>query len=193
VALERGIPTLSRFFGASLGAELAGHGRRADVLVGNNVLAHVPDLNGFLAGVNSVLEPSGLAVFEFPYLKALLDDVEFDTIYHEHQCYFSVTGVAADRRAPGAGGVRRSSAMRFHGGSLRLSMAHAGTREPTQRLIGLLAEEAAWGVTTVLHMCASPRPFNTSGTNLRGTAVEPQGSGRQHRRLRRGGQGCHAR
>jgi len=124
VALERGIPTLSRFFGASLGAELAGHGRRADVLVGNNVLAHVPDLKRISGRASTRCSshpdwPSS----KFPYLKALLDDVEFDTIYHEHQCYFSVTAL---RRIAARQGWRcaTSSAMRF-------MVARCGYRWPT--------------------------------------------------------------
>jgi len=77
---EKGIPTLARFFGQELAQELAHDGRCADVILGNNVLAHVPDLNGFVAGVATLLKRSGVAIFEVPYLKDMLDNTEFDTI-----------------------------------------------------------------------------------------------------------------
>jgi SAM-dependent methyltransferase len=142
---EKGIPTIARFFGEEVGAELAAEGRRADVMIGNNVLAHVPDLNSFVAGVARMLKPSGVAVFEAPYLKEMLDSVEFDTIYHEHQCYFSATALAAlfERHGLELVDVERQD---IHGGSLRVFAAPAGTRARSTVLLALLEAERGWGV-----------------------------------------------
>lgn len=147
VANDKGIRTISEFFGVDLGQRLAENGQNADVLIGNNVLAHVPDLNGFAAGVRSVLKPTAVAQFEFPYLKDMLDEVEFDTIYHEHQCYFSATALqyVFEHNDLELVDVQRVA---IHGGSLRLSVAPAGQRRPSARMLDLLAEERAWGVTT---------------------------------------------
>ena len=142
---EKGIPTLARFFGRELGQELAAAGRPADVVIGNNVLAHVPDLNSFVGGVAALLKPGGVAVFEAPYLKEMLDRVEFDTIYHEHQCYFSATALAAlfERHGLELVDVERQP---IHGGSLRVFAAPAGTRRRSEALVVLLDEERDWGV-----------------------------------------------
>jgi SAM-dependent methyltransferase len=142
---EKGIPTLARFFSREVGAELAAEGRRADVVIGNNVLAHVPDLNSFVGGVAALLKPTGVAVFEAPYLKEMLDRVEFDTIYHEHQCYFSATALAAlfERHGLELVDVERQP---IHGGSLRVFAAPTGRRARSAALVGLLDEERGWGV-----------------------------------------------
>ena len=94
-ALEKGIPTRCEFFGLELARTLATEGKQADVILANNVLAHVPDLNGFVAGIATLLKSDGVAVIEVPYLRDLIDHCEFDTIYHEHLCYFSVSALAA--------------------------------------------------------------------------------------------------
>ena len=95
VAVEKGIPTLVEFFGRELAERLHAQGRSAAVIHAHNVMAHVADLNGLVEGIRILLEPGGVAVIEVPYVKDLLDRCEFDTIYHEHLCYFSLT--AADR------------------------------------------------------------------------------------------------
>lgn len=148
VAVEqRGIPTISRFFGVELAEELAARGTKADLVLGNNVLAHVPDLNGFARGVRRVLKATGVAAFEVPYLKDMLDHAEFDTIYHEHQCYFSLTALDAlfRRHDLTLYDVRR---LPIHGGSMRVYVAPAGTRKRTATAQSLLTDEAAWGVAT---------------------------------------------
>lgn len=94
---ERGIPTLCEFFGESLAWRLKDQGRRADVVHANNVLAHVADLNGFVRGIGLLLEEEGIAVIEVPYVKDMIDGNEFDTIYHEHLCYFSLTALSTLR------------------------------------------------------------------------------------------------
>lgn len=119
-AAERiGVPTLNTFFTVGLAEKLRAEGRQADVVHGNNVLAHVADTNGFVAGIRLLLKASGLAVIEVPYVKDLIDHVEFDTIYHEHLCYFSLTALDRLFRRHGlyVNDVRR---LRIHGGSLRL-------------------------------------------------------------------------
>jgi SAM-dependent methyltransferase len=90
---ERGIPTVCEFFGEELAAKLAAQGQRADVIHANNVLAHVADLNGFVRGLELLLKDEGVAVIEVPYVKEMIDHREFDTIYHEHLCYFSLTAL----------------------------------------------------------------------------------------------------
>lgn len=114
-----GVPTLNRFFTADLASQLAGEGRRADVIHGNNVLAHVADTNGFVSGIATLLKESGVAVIEVPYVKDLIDNREFDTIYHEHLCYFSVTALDHLFRRHGLF-LNEVKRLPIHGGSLRL-------------------------------------------------------------------------
>jgi len=114
-----GIPTLCTFFGKDLAGQLVAEGKRADVFLGNNVLAHVPDLNGFVDGIRTILKDNGEAVIEVPYVVDLVDHTEFDTIYHQHLCYFSVTALDNLFRRHGLylNNVKRT---KIHGGSLRL-------------------------------------------------------------------------
>jgi len=118
-AQEEGIPTMITFFGRELAAELVAEGKRADVFLGNNVLAHVPDLNGFVAGIATVLKEDGVAVIEAPYVVDLVDHGEFDTIYHQHLCYYSVSALDKlfRRHDLYLNKIKRVS---IHGGSLRL-------------------------------------------------------------------------
>ena len=95
---ERGIPTLTEFFGDDLAKRLRDQEKRADVIHAHNVMAHVADLNGFVEGIHLLLKEDGVAVIEAPYVKEMIDRCEFDTIYHEHLCYFSLT--ALDRTLP---------------------------------------------------------------------------------------------
>jgi SAM-dependent methyltransferase len=143
---ERGIPTLCEFFGQELAQKLREEGRVADVFHANNVLAHVPDLNGFVSGVRTVLKDDGLAVIEVPYVKEMMDRCEFDTIYHEHLGYFSLT--ALDRLLQRHGLVLcDAERLAIHGGSLRLFAAPSpAAARPSAAVTSLLAEEAAWGV-----------------------------------------------
>jgi SAM-dependent methyltransferase len=121
-ARAQGIDTLQAFFGRDLAARLAAQGKRADVLHANNVLAHVADTNGFVAGIGMLLEDDGVAVIEVPYVRELIDNGEFDTIYHEHLCYFSVTALAGLFRRH-ALWLNRVEPLEIHGGSLRLFVA----------------------------------------------------------------------
>ncbi len=122
-ARENGVPTLSTFFTEKLARELRDQGKTADVIHANNVLAHVADTNGFVKGIESVLKDSGVAVLEFPYVKDLIDNIEFDTIYHEHLCYFSVTSVDRLFRRHGLY-INQVKRLPIHGGSLRIYAEH---------------------------------------------------------------------
>jgi SAM-dependent methyltransferase len=142
---ERGVRTLTEFFGEQLARELAARGERADVLHANNVLAHVADLNGFVRGVREMLKTGGVAIIEAPYVKDLIDRCEFDTIYHEHLCYFSLTALDRLFRRHELV-VTRAERIPIHGGSLRVRVAHAGAAEPAESVRALLEEERRWGV-----------------------------------------------
>src|SRR5262249_20973447 len=133
------------FFGREVAARLAAQGRRADVIHGHNVMAHVADLNGFVAGLRLLLKTDGVAVVEAPYLKDLLDRLEFDTIYHEHLYYYSVTALVPLLARHGLR-LEHVERLPIHGGSLRLFIAPAEGRTQGREVDALLAEERGWGV-----------------------------------------------
>jgi SAM-dependent methyltransferase len=118
-ARAKGIDTLQAFFGSELAKNLVAEGRRADVIHANNVLAHVADTNGFVEGIATLLKDDGVAVIECPYVKDLIEHGEFDTIYHEHLCYFSVTSLRALFSRHGLY-ITRVVPLTIHGGSLRV-------------------------------------------------------------------------
>lgn len=142
-AMCSGIPTRKAFFGESLAEELASNGAYADVFIGTNVLAHVSDLKGFVRGVKRILRPDGIAVFEVPWLVQLVCNGEFDTVYHQHLCYFSLTSLVLLFRSLGlsVGGVEL---LAIHGGSLRIFVGHDA--EDDGSLGPILTKEAALGV-----------------------------------------------
>jgi SAM-dependent methyltransferase len=146
VAEERGVRTICEFFGAEVAARLAADGYKADVIHANNVLAHVADLNGVVRGFGTLLKPDGVAVVEAPYVKEMVDGAEFDTIYHEHLCYFSLTALDRLFRRNGLV-IHQVERLAIHGGSLRIFASPAGgAPEPSAAVYGLLAEEQEWGV-----------------------------------------------
>jgi hypothetical protein len=138
--VERGIPTISEFFGLELANRLAAEGRRADVLHANNVLAHVPDLGGFVDGIRQILSDEGVAVIEFPYLGDMIAHTEFDTIYHEHLCYYSLGALVHlfNRHGLRALDVER---LPLHGGSLLLTVGRANSKRPSTPAVAALLEE----------------------------------------------------
>lgn len=143
VAQSKGIDTLNTFFTEHLAEQLVADGKRARVILANNVLAHVADTVGTVRGMANVLADDGLIVAEFPYLKDLLDHREFDTIYHQHLLYFSVT--SAKRLFEGQGLVLNDvERIASHGGSLRVRVSKTGGM--TQRTMDLLTMEAAIGL-----------------------------------------------
>ncbi|HWF74973.1 MAG TPA: class I SAM-dependent methyltransferase [Solirubrobacteraceae bacterium] len=145
VALQKGIPTLVEFFGAETAASLAPESC-ADLLLGNNVLAHVPDLNDFVAGMKILLKPGGVITMEFPHLMSLIDHNQWDTIYHEHFSYFSFLTVG---RVFAAHGLRLFDVEELptHGGALRIYGCHADDPEKpdSERAVELRARERAAG------------------------------------------------
>lgn len=145
VAAERGVTTLTEFFGIELARKLREQGKEADVIIANNVLAHVADLKGFVQGIKTLLKKSGVAVFEVPYIKDLVDRSEFDTIYHEHLCYYSLTALDALFKQYDLliADVERQD---IHGGSLRIYVTHTASAGDRVRVRQLLNEELAWGV-----------------------------------------------
>jgi SAM-dependent methyltransferase len=148
---QRGIPTLSEFFSEALARRLRHDEGPADVIHAHNVLAHVAELNGVVAGIAALLADDGVAVIEVPYIKDLVDHCEFDTIYHEHLCYFSLT--ALDRLfARHRLVIHDVERLRIHGGSLRLfaTRADGSAGRRGAAVQALLAEEAGWGVDTLV-------------------------------------------
>ena len=145
-AIAIGVETLVDFFTVDLARQLRSGGVAADVVHANNVLAHVADTNGFVAGIKALLKQTGVAVLEFPYVRDLLDHCEFDTIYHQHLCYFSVASVDALFRRHGLylNDVRR---IPIHGGSLRLFVEPVEKVKPSVQ--GLLDDERSVGLNTV--------------------------------------------
>jgi hypothetical protein len=147
-AIKRGISTVSEFFDAELAKKLVAEGKRADVVHANNVLAHIPDLNGFVNGVQLLLKDMGVAVIEVPYVKDMIDRHEFDTIYHEHLCYFSLTALEHLFRRHDLL-IEDVKRLDIHGGTLRI---YARKRDPDNNLRSalpgiaakMLAEEVPW-------------------------------------------------
>jgi SAM-dependent methyltransferase len=149
-AVERGVETVTEFFGVELATRLLAEGRRADLIVANNVLAQVPDLNDFVAGMALLLAPGGVATVEFPHLLRLVDGNQFDTIYHEHFSYFSLLTAARVFAAHGLT-VFDVDELPTHGGSLRLYLRHdRDGGAPVGAAVGeLLARERDAGMTTM--------------------------------------------
>jgi SAM-dependent methyltransferase len=128
VAIERGLPTVTEFFTASLARDFRAEGRGADLLVANNVLAHVPDLNDFVEGMRTLLTEGGLLTAEFPHLPRLIEGNQFDTIYHEHFSYYSFHAIRQVLKAHGLAIVDVEQ-LPTHGGSLRIFAKHSGSSE----------------------------------------------------------------
>jgi len=148
---NRGIPTICDFFNERIANRLRAEGRSADVVHANNVVAHVADLHGMVAGIAAILKADGVAVIENHYVKDLIDHVEFDSIYHEHLCYYSVTSFERLFRNHGLIMVD-AERIPIHGGSLRVFFQREDgprtmEKEGAFRVETILEEEASWGVT----------------------------------------------
>lgn len=143
-ANEAGVPTRCAFFTAELAERLVAEGVQADVVIANNVLAHVADTNGFVRGIARILKPDGVAVIEVPYVRELIEKCEFDTIYHEHLCYFSVTALDALFRRHGLW-LSEIERLTIHGGSLRLYVSPRAPDRPGVE--AMLREEREAGLT----------------------------------------------
>ncbi len=142
-ARRRGVPTLQAFFGSELARGLAAEGKRADVIIANNVAAHVAEINDFIEGFAILLKDEGFARLEVAYLRDMIEKCEFDTVYHEHLFYWSITAM---ERLLSRHGLHLNDAERIpiHGGSVRVTMSKRPGR--SERLIALLAEEASLGM-----------------------------------------------
>src|SRR5260221_1907555 len=150
VAVEKGIPSLARFFGTQLALELAGKGKTADLIIGNNVLAQVPDLNDFVEGLKLLLKSQGVLTLEFPHLLRLIERNEFDTIYHEHFSYFSLITTVRILQAHGLS-VFDVEELPTHGGSLRVYAARVedATHRQQTSVRALLQQEEEFGLGSI--------------------------------------------
>lgn len=148
VAIEKGVPSIIRFFGRELARELVEQGTQADLLLGNNVLAHVPDIVDFVGGMSIVLKPTGVVTMEFPHLLQLVENNQFDTIYHEHFSYLSFTTVQRIFASQGLT-LFDVEELPTHGGSLRIYARHADNEAlpETPRVAAMLEKEAQTGLT----------------------------------------------
>ena len=146
VAIDKGIDTRTEFFGADYAASLAAEGVQADLVLGNNVLAQVPDLNDFVAGIPEILKPTGTVTIEFPHLQRLVEGNQFDTIYHEHFSYFSLVTAEKIFAAHGMT-IFDVEELWTHGGSIRIIARPTAdeSRPPTERLLALRQREIDLG------------------------------------------------
>jgi SAM-dependent methyltransferase len=176
VASERGVETVNEFFSESLAGRLVESGRRADVIIANNVMAHVPDITGVLRGIAHLLKPGGAFVMETPYLHDLLEHLEFDTIYHEHLFYYSMTALARLFRQCGlaASHVER---VPIHGGSLRVTAVLSSREGDAPTVRALLDEERAWGVAEPATYQGFARRVETLQHELKDLLVGLKGRG----------------
>jgi hypothetical protein len=142
-SVRNGVPVLNDFFSFKLADRLAAKGQLADLIIGNNVIAHVDAINDFVAGVERLLKPSGMAVFEFAYAVQMIQKCEFDTIYHEHLFYHTLTGISPLFARHGLA-IVDAEELPIHGGSLRIFVSRRG--EPSARLKALLQRETEFGV-----------------------------------------------
>lgn len=178
-ARARGVPTRVEFFGAAAARGLAGEGVQADLVVANNVLAQVPDLNSFVAGIQLVLKPDGMATIEFPHLLRTIEGNQFDQVYHEHFSYFSA--LTAERIFT-AHGLRIFDVEELwtHGGSLRLHVCQAGaTRFPPQpSLARVIAEERRCGLDRLETYAGFVERVHATKRALLGFLIEEKARGR---------------
>jgi SAM-dependent methyltransferase len=178
-AEERGVPTLVAFFGEALARQLVEEGRSARLVLGNNVLAQVPDLNDFVAGVGTLLRPDGTATFEFPHLLRLLDGLQYDTIYHEHFSYFSLWTITEIFRAHGLEAYAVEE-LWTHGGSLRVYAQHRdGPNAIEPSIAELLAREDAEGLRSRPRYEAFADEVKESKRALLDLLIELRRAGRQ--------------
>jgi SAM-dependent methyltransferase len=165
VAREKGIETLVEFFGQKIAAELTAKQRQADLILGNNVFAHAPDTNDFVAGLKTLLKPDGRIALEFPYGADFIEHTEFDTIYHEHVFYFTLTALQPLFARHGLT-IFRVQRLPIHGGSLRLFASHTGAYPVEASVTDLQAEETRKGVGTRAYYEGFGQQVRTIKTDL---------------------------
>lgn len=163
VARERGVPTIAEFFGYAVASRLTAEGRSANLVIANNVLAHVPDLNDFVSGIKKILKPSGTVTLEFPHLLELIEQGEFDTIYHEHFSYFSFFCLEKVLAAHGLAAFD-VEILTTHGGSLRVYCSHQESgRIASPAVTSLRTRERAAG----LHSLTAYAGLDTKARRVR--------------------------
>jgi hypothetical protein len=179
VAVEKGIPTIAAFFGRRLARELANGGQQANLLLGNNVLAHVPDINDFVAGMKLLLHPLGVITMEFPHLIRLIEENQFDTIYHEHFSYLSFTTVERIFTAHGLT-LFDVEQLPTHGGSLRIYARHRedDSRPITEDVKALRMLEADWGIDRIECYGAFSRKVEATKRDILRFLIEARDNGR---------------
>jgi SAM-dependent methyltransferase len=178
VAERLGIPILREFFSQKLGQQLAVNGQQADLIIANNVFAHVPDINDFTRGMKSALKPDGVITLEFPHLMRLLEYTQFDTVYHEHFSYLSLFTV---NQILTAAGLRawRVEELETHGGSLRVYACHAEDNRKIQPSLSvLLEEEANRGLQTLVPYQGFQERCNSLKNNLIAFLIEQKRKGK---------------
>lgn len=148
VAQDQGIPTLIEFFNVDTAKQLKHQGKQADIIHAHNVFAHVADLKGFVKGLSILLKDTGTAVVEVPYAKTMFDNCEFDTIYHEHLCYYSLTALQ-NLFTPYGLTIQDVKQIPLHGGSLQVHVNKTDHANPAQAVLDMLADEAEWGVNNL--------------------------------------------
>ena len=178
-AEKRGVRTVVKFFGERTARELAAEGVKADLLLGNNVLAHVPDINDFVKGARILLSPTGIITMEFPHLVRLIVENQFDTIYHEHFSYLSFTTVCRIFSEHGLA-VFDVEKLATHGGSLRIYACHQGNecRGVTDRAGSLLEEEEAFGIRTLETYTSFTKQVERTKRRILSLLIELKNSGK---------------
>ena len=174
----QGVPTLREFFSLALAQRLAGEGRQADLIAGNNVYAHVPAIDDFTRGLKALLKPGGVVTLEFPHVRRLIEQAQFDTVYHEHFSYLSLFTV---QRIFAAAGLRvwDVEELPTHGGSLRIYGCHAGDSRPQQdRVAQVLAAEEKAGLRKVETYRAFQARANRIKDDLLRFLIEEKRAGR---------------
>lgn len=166
VAIGKGIPTLTEFFNEALATDMAARGQKADLIIGNNVLAQVPDINDFVAGMKALLKPDGVITLEFPHIEKLIEKNQFDTIYHEHFSYFSLLTIEKMARRHGLK-VFDVEEIPTHGGSLRVFFSHEDGNFPREaRVDSLLARELNAGLDRIETYTAFSEAVRQTKRNL---------------------------
>lgn len=179
-ALARGIPTVQAFFGLERARQIVADSGQADVVAGNNVLAHVPGLNDFVAGIAALLKPAGVGTFEFPHLMRLMENNQFDTIYHEHFSYFSFFTISAVFAHHGLE-VFDVRELPTHGGSIRVYVqpAQGRPRPITPRVGELKAREVAAGLTSLAPYQAFQARVHATKRDLLGFLINARNAGKR--------------
>ncbi len=180
VAVEKGVPTRVAFFGRETAEKIVADGQKADLVIGNNVLAQVPDINDFVAGIQIVLKPQGVATLEFPHLVRLMEQNQFDTIYHEHFSYFSLISVEKIFAAHGLT-LFDVEEIPTHGGSMRIYARHTGdgSRPLNGRLANLREREIALGLNQMSAYSSFDEKVKATKRNLLDFLIQARRAGKK--------------